>query len=81
VEGLCGLKGDADGLVIQPRLPAAWDGMQVERSFRGAQFKVSIKRANVGAVEVWRDGQQLAHARVDAFEAGDTINLDVLVPQ
>lgn len=80
VEGLCGLKGDPDGLVIEPNMPAAWDSMQVERTFRGAQFKLNIKRAAVSAVEVWRDGQKLAQARVDAFAAGDIIHLDVLVP-
>lgn len=81
VEGLCGLKGDPDGLVVQPNMPAQWDNMQVERIFRGARFKVNIKRAAVSAVEVWRDGRQLAQARVDAFAAGDIIHLDVLVPQ
>lgn len=81
VEGLCGLKGDPDGLVIQPNMPASWKGMQVERTFRGARFILSIKRAAVGAVEVWRDGQQLAQPRIDAFAAGDIIHLDVLVPQ
>ncbi|HEY0063680.1 MAG TPA: NdvB protein [Telluria sp.] len=81
VEGLCGLKGDPDGLVIEPHMPAQWNSMQVERSFRGATFKLAIKRAPVDAVQVWRDGQQLAQARVNDFAAGQTIHLDVLVPQ
>lgn len=80
VEGLCGLKGDADGLPIQPNLPAGWDGMQVERSFRGAQFRLNIRRAEVAAVEVWQGGQKLAQARVDGIVAGRTYELDVLVP-
>jgi hypothetical protein len=54
--------------------------MQVERDFRGAHFVVSVKRAAVDAVQVWRDGQQLPSARVDAFAAGETLHLDVLVP-
>ncbi|MES2149343.1 MAG: NdvB protein [Pseudomonadota bacterium] len=81
VEGLCGLKGDADGLPIQPNLPAGWDGMQVERSFRGAQFKLDIRRADVAAVEVWQGGQRLARARVDGIVAGARYELEVLVPR
>lgn len=81
VEGLCGLKGDREGLVIEPSLPAEWDGMQVERTFRGATFHLDIKRAPVNAVEVWRDGLKLAQSRIDSFAAGDVLHLNVLVPQ
>ncbi|SHG38502.1 GH36-type glycosyl hydrolase domain-containing protein [Massilia sp. CF038] len=80
VEGLCGLKGDRNGLLVQPNMPAAWNSMQVERSFRGAHFTLNIKRAEVGAIQVWRDGQQLAQARIDTFAAGDHIQLEVLLP-
>jgi cellobionic acid phosphorylase len=81
VEGLCGLTGDPRGLAIAPRLPAGWDGMQVERSFRGAQFRLDIRRADVLAVEVWQDGQKLAGARIDAIVAGNSYQLNVLVPR
>jgi cellobionic acid phosphorylase len=81
VEGLCGLRGDAAGLAIAPSLPAGWDGMQVERSFRGAQFKLNIRRAAVDAVEVWQDGHRLPQARVDGVAAGQRYELDVLVPR
>ena len=81
IEGLCGLKGDAGGLGIAPNLPAGWDSMQVERSFRGARFKLSIRRADVAAIQVWQHGKQLPRARVDAPGAGDVFELDVLVPR
>ena len=81
IEGLCGLKGDADGLTISPNMPAAWDSMQVERSFRGAQFTCNIRRTDVGEVEVWHAGKKLPQARVDAVIAGNTYEIDVLVPR
>ena len=34
IEGLCGLKGCAEGLAINPQLPSHWDGMKVVRQFR-----------------------------------------------
>ena len=54
--------------------------MEVERSFRGAQFKVSIRRADVAAVQVWQRGERLPQARVDVVTPGQTYELDVLVP-
>ncbi len=81
VEGLCGLKGDAHGLAIAPNMPALWDSMQVERSFRGAKFKLDIRRAGVAAVEVWQAGDRLPQARVDDVVAGRTYELQVLVPK
>ncbi|MES3020299.1 MAG: NdvB protein [Pseudomonadota bacterium] len=81
VEGLCGLKGDADGLTIAPRMPADWPGMRVERSFRGAQFVLDVRRADVAVVEVWQAGEKLPQARVDAVVTGKTYHLDVLVPR
>lgn len=81
IEGLCGLKGDPDGLAIAPKLPASWDAMQVERRFRGARFTLDIRRAAVKEVEVWRGGHKLARARVDAIVAGELYQLTVLVPQ
>ena len=81
IEGLCGLKGDADGLTIAPNMPAAWDSMQVQRSFRGAQFTCNIRRADVGEVEVWQAGKKLPQVRVDAVAAGRTYEIDVLVPR
>ena len=81
IEGLCGLKGDARGLAIAPNLPAGWDGMQVERGFRGARFSVAIRRADVAAVQVWRHGERLPQARIDAVSAGERYELEVLVPR
>ena len=48
VEGLFGLKGDRQGLLIQPQLPSHWSEAKVTRSFRGATFNVQI-RCNAGA--------------------------------
>ncbi len=81
IEGLCGLKGDALGLAIAPQLPAQWESMQIERSFRGARFKVDVRRADVGDVEAWQDGHKLPQARVDAVIAGNIYEINVLVPR
>ncbi|SPQ24345.1 a373c687-9647-4cfe-9625-bfaec2b4b399 [Thermothielavioides terrestris] len=44
IEGLCGLRGEPDGLAIRPQLPSAWDAIKVTREFRGATFQLDIRR-------------------------------------
>jgi cellobionic acid phosphorylase len=79
VEGLCGLKGDARGLVVDPQLPAGWPGMKVTRTFRGARFEVTVTRGDVARTTVACDGKPLPEARVDDIEAGRTYRLAVTV--
>jgi cellobionic acid phosphorylase len=80
VEGLCGLKGDAAGLVVDPQLPSHWSGMRVRRMFRGATFDVGIARGAVERTTVVCDGRLLTEARITGIEAGRTYRLDVTVP-
>ncbi len=81
VEGLCGLRGDKDGLVVHPQLPSAWPGMTVTRLFRGATFEVDIRRADVDKVTVMLNGRVLPSARVTDIRAGKTYQLKVAVPK
>lgn len=80
IEGLCGLKGDLDGLTIAPQLPSGWPGMQATRRFRGATFEVEIRRGAVERVMVTCDGVALQDARIDGIEAGRTYRVEVVVP-
>jgi cellobionic acid phosphorylase len=81
VEGLCGLKGDSDGLVLNPQLPSEWDGVKVTRLFRGATFEVDIRRVDgVDAVRVKQDGRLLPEARITNIKAGETYRLSVAIP-
>jgi cellobionic acid phosphorylase len=81
VEGLCGVKGDVDGLAIKPQMPAGWPGMKVEREFRGARFFLDIVRADVDQVKLRLDGEFLPEARVTNIVPGAQYRLDVLVPR
>ena len=82
VEGLCGLRGDADGLLVCPQLPSAWDAIRVTRLFRGATFVADIRRsADVTAVTVTLDGKVLPRPHVGNIEAGRTYQLSVAIPK
>lgn len=82
VEGLCGLKGDAEGLTIAPQLPKDWSGTKVTRIFRGATFVVDIQRSgDVKEVQAWSGDELLPGARVVGITPGATYKLKVLIPQ
>ena len=80
IEGLCGLQGDADGLRINPQLPAGWDGIKVTRMFRGAKFVLNIRRTDVKEVMVMHAGQFLPSAHIGNIAPGANYNLSVFVP-
>ncbi|VUC28339.1 unnamed protein product [Clonostachys rosea] len=81
IEGLCGLRGDAEGLCVNPQLPSHWDGIKATRVFRGATFNVDIHRADVESVTVSIDGATLPEPRVTGIREGATYQLSVSVPR
>lgn len=81
VEGLFGVKGDQQGLVIHPQLPSHWNQAKVTREFRGATFKVEMRReAGIANASVVVDGQTLPTNRVKHIEAGRTYKVEVRIP-
>jgi cellobionic acid phosphorylase len=81
IEGLCGLRGDGDALLVRPQLPKEWDGIKVTREFRCATFKVSIQRADVDEIQVWQGGNRLTDGRVTGIVTGGAYALEVLIPR
>lgn len=75
IEGLCGLRGCAEGLRVQPQLPSDWTHLDVEREFRGATFVMAVRRTGRSLVRL--DGQPLADGIVRGIEAGRRYRLDV----
>jgi cellobionic acid phosphorylase len=80
IERLCGLRGDPEGLLIQPQLPSSWSGLKATRLFRGATFEVDIRRGDVKEVTVSQDGQLLPEAHVKNIQAGARYRLSVVIP-
>ncbi|OIW27118.1 glycoside hydrolase family 94 protein [Coniochaeta ligniaria NRRL 30616] len=81
VEGLCGLRGAADGLVIQPQMPSHWDHVQVTRLFRGARIVLDVRRDDVKIVTVKHQGSVLPDAKLRDIKLGATYELEVRVPR
>ncbi|KAK9780666.1 putative Six-hairpin glycosidase-like protein [Seiridium cardinale] len=81
VEGLCGLRGDTEGLRIDPQLPSVWDYIKVTREFRGATFIVDVRRKKgIKSVRVEHEGKILPDAHFTGVESGKTYHLSVSLP-
>lgn len=62
VEGICGMRPNSDGLVIDPSIPAEWDGFKIEKNFRGCHLSIDIKNPDhvqSGVKSVTVNGEQL----------------------
>jgi len=81
VEGLCGLKGEREGLRFAPQLPGKWEYMNITRLFRGATFEVSVKRGTSSKVRVVCDEKELDEPVVKDIKAGKTYKVEVEVPR
>ena len=42
VEGILGMRPDPYGLRIAPSIPAAWDGFEIEKDFRGGHLHIRV---------------------------------------
>jgi cellobionic acid phosphorylase len=81
VEGLCGLRGDAEGLHVNPQLPSAWNDIKVTRLFRGAKFILDIRHQDVEEVTAKLDGDALPDAHIKYVQHGKTYQVSVSVPR
>ena len=43
---ILGIRPDYNGLVVDPCIPASWDGFTVRREFRGAVYNIEVKNPN-----------------------------------
>ena len=68
---LLGIRPELDGLCVDPRLPASWEGFTAERRFRGAEYRIRVERTPQGGrARVTADGREMPDALVPAFGSG-----------
>lgn len=78
---ILGVRPDWDGLRIDPVIPASWDGFQMTRHFRGANYKINVTNPHHverGVKRLVVDGRELdASNPVPLAAAGKTVNVTV----
>ena len=82
VEGICGMRPDADGLTIAPSIPAEWDGFKIEKNFRGKKLNINIDNSahvQSGVKEITLNGTKLEKNYVPADMLADVNEIKVVL--
>ncbi len=82
VQFILGVQPTYSGLRIVPCIPAAWDGFQVTRAFRGALYRIEAWNPGhvcKGVRSVTVDGAQIQGDVVAAFGDGKSHRVDVVM--
>lgn len=67
---ILGVRPDYNGLIVDPCIPAAWDGFTVTRIFRGAEYNIVVKNpAHIckGVKKLVVDGKEIEGNIIPAF--------------
>lgn len=79
---ILGIKPDYAGLKIDPCIPKAWDGYEIMRTYKGANYNISIKNpnhVNKGVAQLIVDGQKVEGIIVPGFKDGKTHEVEVIM--
>lgn len=79
---ILGIRPQENGLLIDPSIPAHWDGFKIRRKFRGAVYNIEVEnpeRINKGVRSVTIDGQVHSSNLLPAFADGKTHHITVIM--
>ncbi len=82
VEGICGMRPDADGITIAPSIPSEWDGFKIEKNFRGKKLNITIDNSahvESGVKELILNGEKLEGSYVPADKLADVNEIKVVL--
>jgi cellobiose phosphorylase len=75
---ILGVRPTYDGLLVDPCIPAAWDGFKVERRFRQATYRIEVRNpehVQQGVARLEVDGDAVQGKVVPQAEAGLTVRV------
>jgi len=79
---ILGVKTDYDGLVIDPCIPAKWDGFSMKREFRGANYTIEVQNpdhVSKGVKSVFVNGAAIKGNTIPILEKGKEHMVKVLM--
>ena len=79
---ILGVQPDYDGLRVSPAIPAAWDGFEVTRNFRGATYVISVKNPKhlqTGVKRLRVDGKVIEGDVIPVAAAGKTVRVEAVL--
>jgi cellobiose phosphorylase len=79
---ILGIRPQADGLLVDPSIPAEWPGYRVTRKFRNALYQIDVQNpehVSKGVKSVTVDGKSLNGSQIPVFDDGQTHTVEVIM--
>jgi cellobiose phosphorylase len=79
---ILGIRTDYDGLRVAPCIPKGWSGFTVQRRFRNALYRITVKNSrhvSQGTREILVDGKKLGGDVLPVFADGKTHDVTVVM--
>ena len=79
---ILGVRPRADGLWVEPSIPAHWAGYKVTRKFRNAVYQIEVKNpenVNTGVKSVTVDGRPIEGQLLPVFHDGETHLVEIIM--
>lgn len=79
---ILGVRPQADGLLIDPSIPADWSGYRVSRNFRNAKYEIEVKNpahVSKGVIALRVDGKPIEGNLIPVFNDGRTHLVQVMM--
>lgn len=82
VEGICGMRPNAEGLIVSPSIPSEWDGFKIEKNFRGTHLSIDIlnpDHVESGVKEITLNGEKLEGCLIPACKLKENNTITVVL--
>ena len=79
---ILGIRPQPDGLLVDPSIPAQWDGFKVTRKFQGATYQITVQNPahlNHGVQSMRVDGTPVGNQLIPVFADGKNHVVEVLL--
>ncbi len=79
---ILGIRPQPDGLLVDPSIPAQWDGFKVTRRFQGATYQITVQNPahlNHGVQSMRVDGNPVGNQLIPVFADGKNHVVEVLL--
>ena len=81
-EGICGMRPDAEGLIINPSIPSKWDGFKMTKKFRGKLLNIVVKNPDhvqSGVKSMTMNGKAINGNKIFAADMADVNEIEVVL--
>ncbi len=79
---ILGIQPDYNGLIVEPCIPASWDGFNVQRKFRGDIYNIKVENPNhvsKGVAKVVIDGKEQSSNKIELIGDGKEHSVTVVM--